>query len=66
MIDHASRPSLPRLIALLWRLRLARLMLWLVRVSDRYDGLAMSLARRLVDAAERGMAMVGRVTGSPE
>lgn len=50
-------PSLLRLIACLWRLRLARLLLWLARVSDRYDGLVMSLARRLVDAAERSMAM---------
>ncbi|GLI92985.1 hypothetical protein [Methylocystis echinoides] len=49
-----ARQSLPRLIAVLWRIRLARLMLWLARVSD-YDASVMSLARRLVDAAERGM-----------
>jgi hypothetical protein len=52
-----TRPSLFSLIVHLWRLRLARLLLWLARVSDRYDGLVMSLARRLVDAAERSMAM---------
>lgn len=46
------RPSLPRLIALLWRIKLARLMLWLTR----HEVPVMSLARRLVDAAERGMA----------
>lgn len=46
------RPSLPRLIPLLWRLRLARFMLWLARVLD-YDAFVMRLARRLVDATER-------------
>lgn len=54
------RRSLPRLILLLWRLRLARLLLWLARISDRYEGSVMSLARRLVGAAERSMGMTRR------
>jgi hypothetical protein len=48
------RPSLLRLIVLLWRLRLARLLLWMARALD-YDSCVMSLARRLVDTAERSM-----------
>jgi hypothetical protein len=41
------------IIALTWRLRLARPFLWLVRVTDRYDGAVMRTVRRIVESAER-------------
>jgi hypothetical protein len=40
-------------IALTWRLKLARLFLWLARVTDRYDGVLMRIVRRIVESAER-------------
>lgn len=39
------RLPLSTLIALTWRLKLARLFLWLARVTDRYDGVVMRIVR---------------------
>jgi hypothetical protein len=47
------RLPLSTLIALTWRLKLARLFLWLARVTDRYDGVLMRIVRRIVESAER-------------
>ncbi len=47
------RLPLRAIIALTWRLKLARLFLWLVRVTDRYDGAIMRMSRRIVESAER-------------
>jgi hypothetical protein len=41
------------IIALTWRLKLARLFLWLARVTDTYDGVVMRIVRRIVESAER-------------
>ena len=46
------RLPLRAIIAMTWRLKLARLFLWLVRVTDTYDGAAMSISRRTVESAE--------------
>jgi hypothetical protein len=47
------RLPLRTIIALTWRLKLARLFLWLARVTDRYDGAVMRIVRRIVESAER-------------
>ena len=47
------RLPLRTIIALTWRLKLARLFLWLARVTDTYDGAAMRASRRIVVSAER-------------
>lgn len=47
------RLPLRTIIALTWRLKLARLFLWLARVTDRYDGAIMRMSRRIVESAER-------------
>ncbi|MGJ0533840.1 hypothetical protein [Methylocystis sp.] len=47
------RLPLSTLIAMTWRFKLARLFLWLARVTDTYDGAAMSISRRIVESAER-------------
>ncbi len=47
------RLPLRTIIALTWRLKLARLFLWLARVTDTYDGAAMRIVRRIVESAER-------------
>ncbi len=47
------RLPLSTLIAMTWRFKLARLFLWLARVTDTYDGMAMSISRRIVESAER-------------
>ena len=41
------------IIALTWRLKLARLFLWLARVTDTYDGVVMRIVRRITESAER-------------
>ena len=41
------------IIALTWRLKLARLFLRLARVTDTYDGVAMRIVRRIVESAEQ-------------
>ena len=47
------RLPLRTIIALTWRLKLARLFLWLARVTDRYDGVVMRIVRCIVESAER-------------
>ena len=47
------RLPLRTIIALTWRLKLARLFLWLARVTDRYDGVVMRIVRRITESAER-------------
>ena len=47
------RLPLSTIIAVTWRLKLARLFLWLARVTDTYDGAAMRMSRRIVESAER-------------
>jgi hypothetical protein len=51
--SRLHRLPLRTIIALTWRLKLARLFLWLARVTDRYDGAAMRMSRRIVESAER-------------
>jgi hypothetical protein len=46
------RLPLRAIIALTWRLKLARLFLWLARATDTYDGAAMRMSRRIVESAE--------------
>ena len=41
------------IIAITWRIKLARLFLWLARVTDTYDGVVMRIVRRIVESAER-------------
>jgi hypothetical protein len=50
--------ALPRLplrtrIDVTLRVKLARLFLWLARVTARYDGIAMRTAGRIIESAER-------------
>ena len=47
------RLPLRTIIAMTWRLKLARLFLWLARVTDTYDGVVMRIVRRIVESAER-------------
>ena len=47
------RLALRTIVAMTWRLKLARLFLWLARVTDTYDGAAMRMSRRVVESAER-------------
>jgi hypothetical protein len=47
------RLPLSTIIALTWRIKLARLFLWLVRVTDTYDGILMRIVRRITESAER-------------
>ncbi len=47
------RLPLRTIIALTWRLKLARLFLWLARTTDTYEGVAMRMSRRIVKSAER-------------
>jgi hypothetical protein len=47
------RLPLRTIIALTWRLKLARFFLRLVRVTDTYDGVVMRIIRRIVESAER-------------
>ena len=49
-----SRPHrlpLRTIIAMTWRLKLARQFLWLARVTDTYDGVVMRMSRRIVESA---------------
>ena len=46
------RLPLRTIIAITWRLKLARLFLWLARVTDTYDGVVMRIVRRIVEGAE--------------
>ncbi|NUJ81166.1 hypothetical protein HUN39_14200 [Methylocystis sp. FS] len=46
------RLPLSTLIAMTWRFKLARLFLWLARVTDTYDGVLMRIVRRIVESAE--------------
>ncbi|MFO1126348.1 MAG: hypothetical protein U1E25_14460 [Methylocystis sp.] len=41
------------IIAVTWRLKLARFFLWLARITDTYDGAAMRVFQRIVESAER-------------
>ena len=47
------RLPLRTIIKVMWLLKLARLFLWLARVTDRYDGAVMRVSRRIVESAER-------------
>lgn len=47
------RLPLSTIIAMTWRLKLARFFLWLARATDTYDGAAMRMSRRIVESAER-------------
>jgi hypothetical protein len=50
----ARLPRLPlsTIIAMTWRLKLARGFLWLARVTDTYDGAAMRMSCRIIESAE--------------
>lgn len=48
MNDTTPRPSLLELFILLQRLRLARLMLWLSRVTSHYEDAALAYAQRVL------------------
>jgi hypothetical protein len=64
---QTKNKSLPALFVLLWRLRLARLLLWLATVVDRYDGPHIRLAARLVAAGgcrSRRAGLTARGNGS--
>ncbi|MGD9541087.1 hypothetical protein [Methylocystis sp.] len=41
------------IIALTWRIKLARLFLWFARVTDTYDGVLMQIVQHIVESAER-------------
>ncbi len=47
------RLPLQTIIAIMWRVKLARFFLWLARVTDTYDGAAMRISDRIVESAER-------------
>lgn len=47
------RLPLRTIIALTWRLKLARLFLWLARITETYDGVSMRASRLIVESAER-------------
>lgn len=47
------RLPLRTIVALTWRLKLARFFLWLARVTDRYDGVLMRIVQHIVESAER-------------
>ena len=51
--SRLHRLPLSTIIALTWRLKLARLFLWLARMTDTYDGAAMRTSRRIVESAAR-------------
>ncbi|MFO1126478.1 MAG: hypothetical protein U1E25_15130 [Methylocystis sp.] len=56
LVNIKSRlPRLPlrTIIAITWRLKLARFFLWLARVTDTYDGVAMRIVRLTTESAER-------------
>jgi hypothetical protein len=53
VMSELRRLPLSTLIAVTWRLKLARLFLWLARVTDRYEGVDMRTARRIVESAEQ-------------
>ncbi|MBG0797544.1 hypothetical protein IYX23_07670 [Methylocystis sp. L43] len=52
MTAHRRLP-LRTIIAMTWRLKLARVFLRLARVTDTYDGATMRMSRRIVESAER-------------
>ncbi|MBG0802100.1 hypothetical protein IYW40_21310 [Methylocystis sp. H4A] len=47
------RLPLRTIIAITWRIKLARLFLRLARVTDTYEGVATRMSRRIVESAER-------------
>ncbi len=47
------RLPLRTIIALMWRIKLARIFLWLARVTDTYDGVAMRIVQHITESAER-------------
>ncbi len=51
--SRLHRLPLRTIIAMTWRLKLARLFLWLARVTDTYDGVLMRIVRHIVESAER-------------
>jgi hypothetical protein len=53
VMSELRRLPLSTLIAVTWRLKLARLFLWLARVTDRYEGVDMRTSRRIVESAEQ-------------
>ncbi|MDP3553073.1 hypothetical protein [Methylocystis sp.] len=55
------RLPLSTLIAMTWRLKLARTFLWLARVTDTYDGAAMRIVRRIVESAARCAVKCGQI-----
>jgi hypothetical protein len=46
------RLPLSTIIAITWRIKLARLFVWLVRVTNTYDGAAMRMSCRIIESAE--------------
>ncbi len=46
------RLPLRTIFAPTWRLKLARLFLWLARVTDTYDGVVTRIVRRITESAE--------------
>ena len=47
------RLPLSTIIAITWPIKIAQFFLWLARVTDTYNGAAMSISRRIVESAER-------------
>jgi hypothetical protein len=50
--SRLHRLPLSTIIAITWRIKLARLLLWLVRVTETYDGTAMRMVGRVIESAE--------------
>jgi hypothetical protein len=46
------RLPLSTIIAITWRIKLARLFLWLARVTDTYDDVLMRIIQHIVESAE--------------
>jgi hypothetical protein len=54
------RLPLGAIIAMTWRIKLARLFLWVARVTDRYDGVLMRIVQQIVKSVERCAIKTGR------
>ncbi|WP_292529481.1 hypothetical protein [Methylocystis sp.] len=52
--SRLHRLPLSTIIAMTWRLKLARFFFWLARVTDTYDGAATRMSRRIVESVARG------------
>lgn len=59
----ARLPRLPlrTIIKVTLLLKIARFHLWLARMSNRYDGVIMQMARRAIESAERLAIKAGRL-----